>query len=217
MPIRRLPSLGHSIMAALFLLTTGCSTVQYKALEKVGVDKRDILVDRIKDAQSAQAETKDQMVNAYDELKALTSTDNEALEAQYNKLAKTVEKSEQRAADLDKRIDSVERVGDDLFDEWAEELTQYTNASLRDASEKNMLTTKSRYQQMLTQMRGTQSKVSPVLQVLQDNTLFLKHNLNASAIAGLDTEVDRIGEQVTQLIREMERSIDTAQRYIDGG
>lgn len=216
--IKSIPTwIRSTAIAICFVLTSGCANVQYKALEKVGVHKRDILLDRIRDAQNAQTQTKDQFVSAYDEFKALASAGDETLESNYRQLAKTVEKSEQRAADLDRRINAVERVGDDLFKEWAEELDQYTNVSLRETSEKNMRGTQTRYANMLEEMHEAGARATLVLQVLQDNTLFLKHNLNASAISGLDAEVARVESHIAQLIADMERSIDTAQQFIDSG
>jgi hypothetical protein len=38
----------------LALLFTGCSSTYYSAMEKVGVHKRDIMIDRIMDAETSQ-------------------------------------------------------------------------------------------------------------------------------------------------------------------
>lgn len=44
--------------------------------------------------------------------------------------------------------------------------------------------------------------------------LFLKHNLNARAIAALEGRVARVQVDVTRLIRDMERSIAEAEAFI---
>ena len=54
----------------------------------------------------------------------------------------------------------------------------------------------------------------PVLAVFHDRVLFLKHNLNARAIASLGGETDDIEADVSDLIAEMERSIAEADAFI---
>jgi hypothetical protein len=50
--------------------------------------------------------------------------------------------------------------------------------------------------------------------VLRDQVLFLKHNLNAKAIASLENELVSVETDVGQLIREMEAAIAEADRFI---
>ena len=63
-------------------------------------------------------------------------------------------------------------------------------------------------------MRAAEGKLDPVLKKFRDQTLFLKHNLNAKAIAALDSQLARVKGDVAQLIRDMERSIAEADRFI---
>jgi len=211
MRYRHLISLAFS---TALLLSSGCASVQYQALEKVGIHKRDILVDRVKDANLAQSETKSQFESAYEEFKALVGSGNKDLEAQYKTLEKSVSQSEKRANELDERIGAVERVANDLFKEWEEELAQYSSDTLRQSSATKLELTRSRYHKLRKQMRSAQARVTPVLEVLQDNTLFLKHNLNASAISGLNTEVAKIEARIGTLITEMERAIAEADAFV---
>ena len=101
-----------------------------------------------------------------------------------------------------------------MFDEWETELGQYTSATLRRASEQQLSATKARYQQMLAAMITAQQKMQPVLNAFHDQVLFLKHNLNAQAITSLQTTVGSLQSDVDRLIKEMETSIDQANRFI---
>jgi len=58
-------------------------------------------------------------------------------------------------------------------------------------------------------------KIDPVLTAFRDQVLFLKHNLNARALAALQNELDAIQTDVASLIREMEASIAEANAFID--
>ena len=58
------------------------------------------------------------------------------------------------------------------------------------------------------------SKIAPVLSAFHDQVLFLKHNLNAQAIASLQDELTTVENETGILIQEMEKSIDEADAFI---
>ena len=64
-------------------------------------------------------------------------------------------------------------------------------------------------------MRRADAAMDPVLTLFRDQVLFLRHNLNARAIGSLETELADIERATANLIREMERSIEEASRFID--
>ena len=101
---------------------------------------------------------------------------------------------------------SVEDVAEALFDEWAEEIEQYSNARLKSESQRQLRETRRRYDGMITAMRKAESRMDPVLSALQDNVLYLKHNLNARAVASLKTEFQSIEQDVDRLIAEMRKA-----------
>src|SRR5437773_1222146 len=57
-------------------------------------------------------------------------------------------------------------------------------------------------------------KSKPVLQAFHDQVLFLKHNLNAQAVASLQTTSTQIDQDVQALIKDMEASINEANSFI---
>jgi len=206
------------ILCFLVLSLSACGTTQnikYSALEKVGIHKRDILVDRIKDTSNAQEKTKEEFKSAYQELSSLVNVQDSGLEKKYNKLKDAVESSEDRTQDLKNRIAKVNEVANDLFNEWQQELNEYQSANLRAISAKNLNTTKQRYAFIYRKMQDSYAKVIPVLNVLQDNTLYLKHNLNARAVSGLSSEVLSVENKVAELIRQMEASINESNTFIN--
>jgi len=206
------------LISILLLSLTACGTTQnikYSVLEKAGIHKRDILVDRIEKTSEVQEEAKEDFKTAYERLSELVDVDDAGLENQYKRLQKAVDVSESRSNELQSRISSVDSVAKDLFAEWREELNQYTNVNLRRQSENNLRSTEQRYATIYRQMQNSYARVQPVLKVLQDNTLYLKHNLNARAISGISNEVLSVEGKVAQLIAQMEQSISESQQFID--
>jgi len=54
-----------------------------------------------------------------------------------------------------------------------------------------------------------------VLELFNDQVMFLRHNLNARAIGALENELVAIEQATDASIREMEGSIAEAERFID--
>ena len=208
------PSTHFICLLSLLFLFGGCTSVQYSAMEKVGVYKRDILVDRVEDAQQAQQAAKQEVTSAYEQFTALVQVDGGDLEKTYKKLKRAVDDTQDSVDEVDERIAAIERVAEDLFDEWEEELGQYSSPSLRRSSEQKLRDTRIRYNRMLSSMKAARSRIDPVLYVFQDHVLFLKHNLNARALASLKGEVVSIEDKVARLVKEMEAAIAEADRFI---
>ena len=204
----------------IFLLTTvisltACETVVYDALEKVGYHKRDILIDRIDAAQASQTEGQEQFKSALEQFKSVINFDGGDLEVTYDLLNDEYEASVDAADEIHDRINSVENVADALFDEWQDELEQYSNASLRRDSERQLKDTRRRYSKVLGAMRRAENAIDPVLASLKDNTLYLKHNLNARAIASLKNELGTVDNDVNALLTAMQQAINESNAFID--
>src|ERR1044072_6827336 len=93
----------------------GCRSAYYATWEKLGWAKRDILVDRVKDAKEDQEAAKKQFRSALEQFQAVTNFQGGDLEAKYKKLNMEYEASESRAADVRTQIKSVDTVAQDLF------------------------------------------------------------------------------------------------------
>lgn len=203
------------LLVVTLLALAGCETAYYNAWEKVGVHKRDILVDRIEDTQDAQEDTQEQFKDALEQYRSVVQFDGGNLEKLYYKLDAEYQDSEEAVREIGERIEAVENVADDLFEEWQEELSLYTNARLRRDSESKLRATRDQYRRLVGSMKRAEKSTRPVLNTLRDQTLYLKHNLNAQAVASLKGELESIDADVSRLIKQMQVSIDEANRFID--
>ncbi|HLP26720.1 MAG TPA: DUF2959 domain-containing protein [Acidobacteriota bacterium] len=201
-------------LLALVLAFTGCSSAYYGAMEKLGVPKRQILVDRVQAARGAQAEAKDQFASALDQFLAVAKVPPSELKATYDRLNDALKDSEARAKEVRTRIDAIDDVAKALFEEWNAELAQYSNPSLRAQSERQLATTKRRYAELMRVMDAAAARMDPVLGAFRDQVLFLKHNLNAQAIASLDATTRDLRQDIARLVADMEKSIREADAFI---
>ena len=201
-------------ITASLLTLASCQSTYFSALESVGIHKREILIDRIEDAQEAQVDGQEQFKNALERFKSVVNFDGGELEKNYTLLNDEFEQSEKAAATIRDRIDSVDSVAEALFEEWESELDQYTNTNLRRDSLRQLKDTQRRYGKLLTAMRKAEKSIDPVLDTLRDNVLYLKHNLNARAISSLKNELSSVNRNVNTLVKAMDQAISESDSFI---
>ncbi|MGM0430584.1 MAG: DUF2959 domain-containing protein [Pseudomonadota bacterium] len=201
-------------VVAVFMLSA-CQSAYYGTMEKFGVEKRDILVDRVDDARDSQSDAQEEFRSALERLDAMLNIDGGKLEQQYNALRDDYKDSKGAAEKVRSRIDEVDEVANDLFDEWSEELGEYSNDNMRRESERQLRETECRYAELLRVMERAADKMQPVLDKMQDNVLYLKHNLNAKAIDAIRGEFSNLQNDISVLIKDMEAAVTESNRFIE--
>jgi uncharacterized protein Yka (UPF0111/DUF47 family) len=204
-----------AIVLPFLLLISSCESAYYDAMEKVGVHKREMLIDRIEEAQESQEEGQEQFKNALEQFRSVINVDGGELENIYTRLNDEYETSVDAAETIHDRIDDVESVADALFDEWRDELAQYNNPALRRDSERQLRKTQRLYARLMTAMHRTEKTIEPVLARLQDNVLYLKHNLNSHAIASLKGELATVDQNIASLVAAMQQAINESNQFIE--
>ena len=195
-------------------LSLGCQSVYYDAMEKMGYHKRDLMVSDVEKARDAQQAAKEQFKSALDRITTMLNVKGGALQEKYDILNAEYEQSRAKAQAVHDRISSVEDVSQALFEEWESELKQYSSAKLRRSSQQKLRDTQAQYGKFIKAMKRAESQMDPVLAKFKDQVLFLKHNLNAQAIASLKGELGSVEGNVQTLIKDMEASIKQANTFI---
>jgi hypothetical protein len=202
-------------MLVVTLTLTGCQSAYYSAMEKVGVHKRDILIDRVEETKDSQQESQEEFKSALERLTTLIDFNGGELQDTYNQLNDDYESSLNAANEVSTNINKVEDVAEALFDEWSDELEQYKSASLKRESSKKLAATKRQFDQLLRSMRSAESKMEPVLTSLHDNVLYLKHNLNAQAVSAIKGEFTNLKRDIQLLMNDMNKSIADSNKFIE--
>jgi hypothetical protein len=198
----------------LLLTLPGCTQLYYKAQEKIGNEKRDILVDRIKKGREDQDKAKEQFKSTMEAFQAATGFKGGQTEEVYKKLKKEYDEAADKTKKVSDRIASIEQVSGDMFGEWDKELSGMSNADLRSTSHGLLKATRRRYTDLIRKMKAVESKAKPVLKAFEDQVLFIKHNLNAEAITSLKSNVVKMDADVQILIRDIETSTKEADAFI---
>ncbi len=200
----------------LMVALTGCQAAYFGAMEKLGIHKRDILVDRVKAAAASQQDAKQEFQDALEQFASVVRVPPSELNSTYERLSAAYQRAEARAAEVSDRVDGVESVSRALFEEWQGEIDEIHSPSLRADSRRQLERSKARYQTLISAMRRAEKSMKPVLGTFHDYVLYLKHNLNAQAIASLQGELEGVQADVSALVRDMEASISEARSFIRG-
>ena len=202
------------VLALAATLLAGCSTVYYSAWEKLGVEKRDLLKKRVIAARDEQKEAGVEFKDAMTRLKEMTAFDGGKLEKAYQGLKSDYDDCNSRAEAVRKRIREMETVAGDLFSEWEKELVQISTASIQANSRAQLRSTKERYESLHCTLRSAEQSMTPVLTQFKDYVLYLKHNLNAQAIASIKGEATNVQTEIGRLIMQMNASIAKADEFV---
>lgn len=196
------------------LSATACNRIYYASMEKLGKEKRDILVKRIVDGKKDNEEAREQIKTTLEAFRELTGFDGGDLERVYNKLDGEYKAAKGRADDVSKQIKSIDQVANDLFKEWGAEINEMGDVGLKTRSKALLRDAQVRHQHYMTAMHTTERKMQPVIRAFHDQVLFLKHNLNARAINSLKSTLTRLDRDVELLVSDIERSMQESDEFV---
>jgi len=199
----------------LIFLKNSFDNIYYQSRESLlGHHKRDIVVIQVEQTCNSLINTRDQFEDALQQFKTIVSVKESSLEHRYKLLQRQYDFCKNKSDDVSHRIAAIEEVSDSLFKEWESELADYNNRALRSKSRQQLKASKQQYTRLIRTMRKAENRIHPVLSAFKDQVLFLKHNLNAQAIAALQHEFIEIGIDISQLIEVMEATINEASRFV---
>ena len=209
-------NIARTFVAGCFVFVlSACDSVYYGAMEQIGFQKSDLMRSSVEDAMEAQADAKEEFQSAFERFSSVVTVERSELRDTYDTLNDAYEDADSKARRVTERIEEVEDVSEDLFAEWEQEIGEISSADLRRSSQRQLSSSRKSYAELMRAMRRAESRMAPVLTAFKDQVLFLKHNLNAQAIASLKSELGDIETDVAQLIREMESAIEKSQAYIE--
>ena len=186
----------------------------YNTKESMGQHKRDLVVLHVEQACSSLERSRDQFEETLDKFKTVICVPETSLDHKYKLLKRQYDFCQLRADEVGHKIVAIKTVSEALFAEWEAELKLYESRNLRNRSSQQLKASRQHYAKLIKSLVKAEAKISPVLAAFRDQVLFLKHNLNAQAIAALQHEFVAIGLDISQLIEVMERTILEANQFV---
>jgi hypothetical protein len=201
-------------LALVCLSFTSCRTIYYGAMEKIGFEKRDLLVRAVKNVKAKQKEAGGEYRDALQQLQAVYGRSGSNLEKAYDKLNAEYLACDAATKVVKHRIDEMDRVASDLFREWQKEIGTMSDAALAGSSQTKLIETKARFAELSSALHNSYNAMPPVLDKLRDHTLYLKHNLNAESLGALRSKADVIQGDIQALLERMNRAIAEADAFV---
>lgn len=191
------------------LLLSSCQGMYYSTMARFGIDKRDILIERLdktSEAMSRLDQRFEEMSTAYGATIHLEGGD---LPAMHKEFAKSYDRTESAATSFHSRIGDIHSVAGALFEEWKLKTGEILDPDLREQSLRNFGHAQTSYTKLVRTMREVETEIDPVLTRFRDHVVFLKLNLHRMTLSSLqETEeellldVEHIRELLAQAIDE---------------
>lgn len=184
-------------LAATFLLVAtvgGCSAAYYAAMEQLGWEKRDILVNRIEVARDALRAAARRVTTAWQVVERASAAEAGPVAA---RLRTALADAHTDAAVAERRVAGVAAAGTRLFTSWAQEVADTRDAAQRTRGEEIYARAEERYGRMLAVMQEAVAAMPPVLAVLREQAAALEAApgaaTGAAVRAALAAAADELG------------------------
>lgn len=132
----------------------------------------------------------------------------------YADFLESVDFSEDQAEDLRLSVDSMEDAADDVFGQWAEDLTTFTSAALRKRSQIRLEETRDRYGDILAAVEPALWGYDSLNLGLRDYAVFFGHDFNMASVSELEADVRALTDQADELASRFNQCLAAAQTYV---
>ncbi|GGJ79095.1 DUF2959 family protein [Pseudomonas matsuisoli] len=190
---------------------SGCKSVYYDALERTGVSKQDLFVDRLEDTRKAQTNAQEQLERTIRSYRSLALFRAGNLPSRLEQLKGDYRTSDLRARNIRYHRQGVENVADDMFDEWED--TSSSNATLKPVRTRDIERMRDEYDDLHANLLKVDNRLSTLLGLLEEQISVLEQRPApipkdlSSAVAGIDarlreveTYIQRSNDQIDRLV-----------------
>jgi hypothetical protein len=191
---------------------TGGSTIN--SSEMVGIEKKDLLKDRVTDARDDQRNAEKSFKVALASLKSFYADNSKDLEKKYRTLQFSYEDALKNATEVQQSIDSLKPLAQNLFNDWEQEIDKIDTVSLKTQSRQRLAESQSNYALLETQFKAIEEKMVPVLKKFNDQIHYLKYNLDAKSLSASKADNRLIQTEIERLITDLHKSVATADDFV---
>jgi len=133
----------------------------------------------------------------------------------YSHILDTLDKSEKQSRKLKDSVEPMRQSAESIFRQWTTDLQAFGNARMRQRSQARLDETQSRYQAVFANAQSALIAYDAYNADLKDLALFLGHDLNASAVAELGTDIQGLKEEMHQVAVRMDAVANAARVYVE--
>ena len=153
----------------------------------------------------------EQTLAAYQEL---FSGEERKRRAAYQDLVKSLDRQEERSKKLRERFKQLDKKAEKYFDAWNKSLKDIKERGLRDRSATRLEETRRRYQELVRTGEQARQGFRPVVEGLEDQVVYLEHDLNQTAVESLAEDRAKIDEASRNLMTRIDGFTADADAYV---
>ena len=194
----------RSLALTPLLALGSCQAMYFTTMETFGIEKREILFERIEDAGDAVVVTSQRIDETFAVYRDMIDQEEGDLYEAHERLEFFYESAEEAAEEYNDRISNIQDVATAMFDEWKKDSAAILDDELRRKSRANFNRAITQYEALLRSMRAVEAQTDPLLTRFRDHVLFMELNLNHSAFTPLRKHVADFATDIGTLTKQME-------------
>ena len=150
-------------------------------------------------------------VATYNSITEMTAPD---LKAAYKSLGKDVADSEKKVADGRPKVDEMNTAADGYFAAWATSAAAISDPDLRKRSEQRIADARARFAAIAVAGKDARQSFDTLMTDVKDQSTFLGHDLNASAIATLKPNAAKFNASAATVFTKTDGVTKMFEEYI---
>lgn len=192
----------------------GCQRAYYDAMEAMGTEKREILVDRTEDLRDALYAVRSEYSVAVERLATIVQPDALDAEQRFSQAEVLVDACRERSDTLQSALEQTDDIANTLFEDWIVMTREQADAGMRDASQKRLDDLRTSYRAMMRPARSAADRVLPVLRTFEAHVQHLKLHMDDASAATVRAELDRVQPDVTALMGQLEEAVQGTNSFL---
>jgi hypothetical protein len=132
----------------------------------------------------------------------------------YNDLNNDVADSEKKVADGRPKVDEMNTAADGYFAAWKASAAEISNADLRKRSEERLADAQGRFAKIAAAGTDARQGFDTLMKDVKDQSTFLGHDLNASAIASLKPDAAKFNGRANTVFTKTDGVTKMFEEYI---
>ena len=177
-------------------------------------DKMDDLIDRIEKTLKEMRESEQHLEKTLDAYHKTLAKKGGGRRSSYKDLLKRLEQHEERSKKRRERLEDMDERAEKYFKAWKKGLNEIKDAGLRKRAVSRLSEARERYRNLRGAGHDAHDGFEPVVEGLQDQAVYLGHDLNAASTAALAEDKAKIAALTHGLGVKLESYSVAAKGYI---
>ena len=179
-----------------------------------GHKRTDKLIERIDETVKEMREGRKRVEKTLAAYHEVFSQEEKRRRSAYKDLVKSLEKQEERSKKLRERFKQLEKTAEKFFKDWNNSLKDIRKGELRDRSAARLDETRKRYKELIRAGEEARNGFRPVVEGLEDQVVYLGHDLNQTAVESLETDRAKINDVARRLMARIDSFAAAADAYV---